>query len=300
MSGSLAYSTIFSIAPLIILIIFLADIFYGHNAIEGTIYGQIRDFVGNDAAVQIQNMIRNASLSGKSQGAIILGTITLVVGATSVFAEIQDSINIIWGLKPKPKKGWVKMLLNRLWSFSVIGSFGFILLVSLVVNTVIEALMNKLQRLFPEATVVLVYIVNQLVILGITTLLFGVIFKVLPDARIKWRDVLAGAFATAILFMAGKFVMTFYINHSSVSTAYGAAGSLVVILLWVYYSSAILFFGAEFTKVYAAKHGSRIYPNHYAVWVKLVEVEEPGTSLQQMEEKKEQENRDSDDHIKVK
>src|SRR5678815_1373015 len=300
MSGSLAYSTIFSIALLIILIIFFADFFYGHNAIEGTIYGQIRDFVGNDAAVQIQNMIRNASLSGKSQGAIILGTITLVVGATSVFAEIQDSINIIWGLKPKPKKGWVKMLLNRLWSFSVIGSFGFILLVSLVVNTVIEALMNKLQRLFPEATVVLVYIVNQLVILGITTLLFGVIFKVLPDARIKWRDVLAGAFATAILFMAGKFVMTFYINHSSVSTAYGAAGSLVVILLWVYYSSAILFFGAEFTKVYAAKHGSRIYPNHYAVWVKLVEVEEPGTSLQQMEEKKEQENRDSDDHIKVK
>src|SRR4030095_3039975 len=285
---------------LIILIFFLADIFYGHNAIEGTIYGQIRDFVGNDAAVQIQNMIRNASLSGKSQGAIILGVITLLLGATSVFAEIQDSINIIWGLKPKPKKGWVKMLLNRLWSFSVIGSFGFILLVSLVINTIIEVLMNQLQRVFPQVTVVLVYIVNQLLILTITTLLFGVIFKVLPDARIKWRNVMAGAFATALLFMAGKFVMTFYINHSSVSTAYGAAGSLVVILLWVYYSSAILFFGAEFTKVYAAKHGSRIYPNHYAVWVKLVEVEEPGTSLQQMEEKKEQENRDSDDHIKVK
>src|SRR4030095_7298823 len=183
---------------LIILIFFLADIFYGHNAIEGTIYGQIRDFVGNDAAVQIQNMIRNASLSGKSQGAIVFGVITLLVGATSVFAEIQDSINIIWGLKPKPKKGWVKMLLNRLWSFSVIGSFGFILLVSLVVNTIIEAMMKPLQRLFPGATIVLVYIVNQLVILGITTLLFGVIFKVLPDARIKWRDVLAGEFAPAL------------------------------------------------------------------------------------------------------
>jgi membrane protein len=300
MSGSLAYSTIFSIAPLIILIIFLADIFYGRNAIEGTIYGQIRDFVGNDAAVQIQNMIRNASLSGKGHVAVILGVITLLLGATSVFAEIQDSINIIWGLKPKPKKGWVKMLLNRLWSFSVIGSFGFILLVSLVVNTIIEALMGQLQRVFPHITIVLVYIVNQIVILGITTLLFSVIFKVLPDARIKWRDVLAGAFATALLFMAGKFVITFYINHSSVSTAYGAAGSLVVILLWVYYSSAILFFGAEFTKAYAAKHGSRIYPNHYAVWVKLVEVEETGTSLQQIEEKKEQENRSSDDTIKVK
>ena len=300
MSGSLAYSTIFSIAPLIMLVIFLADIFYGRNAVEGTIYGQIREFVGNDAAAQIQSMIRSASLSGKSHAAIIVGGITLLVGATSVFAEIQDSINIIWGLKPKPKKGWVKMLLNRLWSFSVIGSFGFILLVSLVVNTIIEALMNQLQRLFPQATIVLVYVVNQLVILAITTLLFGVIFKVLPDARIKWRDVLAGAFATALLFMAGKFVITFYINHSSVNTAYGAAGSLVVILLWVYYSSAILFFGAEFTKAYAAKHGSRIYPNHYAVWVKLVEMEEAGTSLQQIEEKKEQENRDSEDHIKVK
>ena len=300
MSGSLAYSTIFSIAPLIILVIFLADIFYGRNAIEGTIYGQIREFVGNEAAAQIQSMIRNASLSGKSHGAIVLGVVTLVLGATSVFGEIQDSINIIWGLKPKPKKGWVKMLLNRLVSFSVIGSFGFILLVSLVVNTVIEALMNQLQRLFPSATVVLVYIANQLVILGITTLLFGVIFKVLPDARIKWRDVLAGAFATALLFMAGKFIITFYINHSSVGTAYGAAGSLVVILLWVYYSSAILFFGAEFTKAYAAKHGSRIYPNHYAVWVKLVEVEEEGTSLRQIEEKKEEENRNTDDSVTVK
>jgi len=219
MSGSLAYSTIFSIAPLMILIIFLADIFYGRNAIEGTIYGQIRDFVGSDAALQIQNMIRSASLSGRSHIAIILGGITLLLGATSVFAEIQDSINIIWGLKPKPKKGWLKLLLNRLWSFSVIGSFGFILLVSLVVNTIIEALMNQLQRLFPGAMIVLVYIVNQLVILGITTLLFGVIFKVLPDARIKWRDVLAGAFATALLFLAGKFVITFYINHSTVSSA---------------------------------------------------------------------------------
>src|SRR4030095_12086007 len=125
MSGSLAYSTIFAIAPLIMLIIFVVDIFYGRSAIEGTIYGQIREFVGNDAALQIQKMIRNASLSGKSHVAIIFGVITLLLGATSVFAEIQDSINIIWGLKPKPKKGWVKMLLNRLWSFSVIGSFGF-------------------------------------------------------------------------------------------------------------------------------------------------------------------------------
>lgn len=300
MSGSLAYSTIFSIAPLIIVIIFLADLFFGREAIEGTIYSQIQGFVGRDAALEIQNLIRNASLSGKSKGAIVLGVITLLLGATSVFGEIQDSINRIWGLKPKPKKGWVKMLLNRLLSFSVIGSLGFILLVSLVLNTVIEALMNRLQQVFPQATVMIAYVLNYVVILAITTFLFGVIFKVLPDAKIKWKDVIVGAFATAILFMIGKFAITLYINNSSVGTAYGAAGSLVIVLLWVYYSSAILFFGAEFTKTYAAVHGTRIYPNQYAVWVKVVEVEEENTSLQQLEQQKEEENESTGDHIQVK
>lgn len=300
MSGSLAYSTIFSIAPLIIVIIFLADIFYGREAIEGTIYGQISGFVGTEAALEIQNMIRNVSLSGKSRGAVVLGVITLLVGATSVFGEIQDSINQIWGLKPKPKKGWLKMLVNRLLSFSVIGSLGFVLLVSLVLNAVIEALMNRLLQYFPEVTVVLVYIVNLVLILGVTTFLFAIIFKVLPDARIKWKDVLVGAFATAVLFMLGKFAISFYIRHSSVATAYGAAGSLVIILLWVYYSSAILFFGAEFTKAYATIHGSRIYPNQYAVWVKVIEVEEEVTSLQQIEQEKEQENQSTGENITVK
>lgn len=288
MSGSLAYSTIFSIAPLMIVIIFLADLFLGREAIEGTIYGQIEGFVGRDAAIEIQNMIRNASLSGKGRGAIILGGITLILGATSVFGEIQDSINRIWGLKPKPKKGWVKMLLNRLLSFSVIGSLGFILMVSLVLNTIMEALMNRLQQMFPQVTVLLAYIVNQVLILLVTSFLFGVIFKVLPDARIKWKDVMVGAFTTAILFLVGKFAITLYIGYSSVSTAYGAAGSLVIVLLWVYYSSAILFFGAEFTKAYAIQRGARIYPNQYAVWVKMVEVEEEHTSLQQVEEKHEE------------
>ena len=300
MSGSLAYSTIFSIAPLLIVIIFLADIFLGRNAIEGTIYGQIEGFVGKDAAIEIQNMIRNASLSGKSSGALTLGIITLILGATSVFGEIQDSINRIWGLKPKPKKGWVKMLLNRLLSFSVIASLGFILLVSLVLNTIIEALMNRLQQLFPKGTVLFAYVSNQLLILIITTLLFAVIFKVLPDARIQWRSVFIGALTTAVLFLIGKFGITLYISNSSVSTAYGAAGSLVIILLWVYYSSAILFFGAEFTKYYAIARGSRIYPNQYAVWVKQIEVEEEHTSLQQIEKEKEAENKASDDHIQVK
>lgn len=290
MSGSLAYSTIFSIAPLMIVIIFLADLFLGRQAIEGTVYGQIRGFVGNDAAAEIQNMIRNASLSGKSKGAIVLGVITLLLGATSVFGEIQDSINRIWGLKPKPKKGWVKMLLNRLLSFSVIASLGFILMVSLVLNAIMEALMNRLQTLFPEVTIWLAYVVNQILILAVTTFLFGVIFKILPDARIRWKDIIVGAFTTALLFMIGKFAITLYISHSSINTAYGAAGSLVIILLWVYYSSAILFFGAEFTKAYAVWRGARIYPNQYAVWVKTIEVEEENTLLHEAEQN-EEENR---------
>ena len=193
----------------------------------------------------------------------------------------------------------MKMLLNRLLSFSVIGSLGFILLVSLIVNTIVEALMTRLQQLFHNVTV-LAYIINQLLIIGITTLLFAVIFKVLPDARIRWRSVMVGALTTALLFVIGKFAITIYISNSSVSTAYGAAGSLVVVLLWVYYSSAILYFGAEFTKYYAIHLGTRIYPNQYAVWVKQIEVEEENTSLQQIEQKKAEENKASGDNVTVK
>jgi membrane protein len=299
LSGALAYFTVFSIGPMLIIIIFFADIFYGREAIEGSVYGQIKGFVGSDAAAQIQEMIRSASLSGKSTITAIIGFITLLIGATGVFAEIQDSINTIWNLKPKPKKGWLKMLLNRLLSFSVVVSLGFILLVSLVLNGLIEGMMDRLQNRFPDLAVVVVYIVNLLLTFGITSLLFAIIFKVLPDALIKWKDVMIGAMATAALFMIGKFAITFYIGTSNVGSTYGAAGSLVVLLLWVYYSSVILYFGAEFTKVYAAAYGSRIFPNHYAVWVKNVEVEEENGSLQQQEKGKKQQNESTGDNIKV-
>jgi len=284
LSGSLAYYTLFSMAPLLIMVILFAGLFLGREAVEGKIYGQLAGFVGNDTAAQLQEMIKNASLEGKSKLAAIIGGISLLIGATTVFAEIQDSINSIWGLKPKPKRGWLKMLKNRLLSFSLIISLGFLLLVSLGISALIEALSNSLSARFPEITVIVFYVINLALTLLITTAIFAVIFKVLPDAKVKWKDVWTGATVTALLFMMGKFAISFYISKSNIGSTYGAAGSLVILLLWVYYSSFILYFGAEFTKAFAIKYGSEIHPNDYAVTTKQVEVENGGASIQQTED----------------
>jgi membrane protein len=300
LSGALAYFTVFSIGPMLIVIIFFADIFYGRAAIEGTVFSQIKGLVGNSAAVQIQETIKSASLSGKGAVTGIFGMVTLLIGATTVFAEIQDSINTIWGLKPKPKKGWLKMLLDRLLSFSIVVSLGFLLLVSLIITGLVEALSQHLVKVFPDITVVVIYILNLLITLVVVSLLFAIIFKILPDAKIKWRDVITGAMVTAVLFMMGKFAITFYIGSSNVSSAYGTAGSLVIILLWIYYSSLILYFGAEFTKAYATTYGGLIQPNDYAVWIKQVEIETGTGSLKQNEQKKKEENEATGDDVKVK
>jgi membrane protein len=191
------------------------------------------------------------------------------------------------------------MLLNRLLSFSIVISLGFLLLVSLIINGLIEALSNRLLRMFPDVAVAVIYILNLVITFAVISFLFAIIFKMLPDAIIKWKDVIIGAMATAVLFMIGKFGITFYIGSANVGTTYGTAGSIVVLLLWVYFSSIILFFGAEFTKAYATDYGSRIQPNHYAVWVKQIEVEEEKGSLKQIEKKKQDENEQTGDHIKV-
>lgn len=275
LSAALAYYTIFSLPGLVIIIIWVTDIFYGKQAVEGTVYGQIEGLVGKDAAIQIQETIRNATLSSDSHLATIVGLATLIIGATSVFGEIQDSINLVWKLKAKPKKGrgWLKLIINRLLSFSIIISLGFLLLVSLIVNGVMDAIIGKLTASFPDTQVMLAYIFNLIFTFLVTAFLFGLIFKVLPDARIKWKHVRAGAFTTALLFMGGKFLISYYLGQSKMSSAYGAAGSIIVMLLWVYYSSIILYFGAVFTRVYAIHTGSRIYPSQYAVWIEQVEVE---------------------------
>jgi membrane protein len=286
LSASLAYYTVFSMGPLLMVIVFLCSIFFGREAVEGTIYGQIEGFVGHDAALQLQQIIKNAAISNEGNVAAVIGIITLLIGATTIFADIQDSINSIWGLKVKPKAGWFKLVKTRLLSFGVICSLGFLLLVSLGVTSLVEALTNRLKNYFPEVTVVLFYILNLVITFAVITTLFGVIFKVLPDAKIKWKDVLAGAIATALLFMLGKFAISFYISKSDVGSTYGTAGSLVVLLVWIYYSSIILYFGAEFTKAYAIKYGGEIHPNQYAVISQTIEVERGKQSIQQAEKSK--------------
>jgi membrane protein len=273
MSAALAYYTIFSIAPMLIVIISLCDIFYGKAAIEGSIYGQIQGFVGKDAALQIEQVIRNATTSTDITWASFIGAASLIFAATGVFAEIQDSINQIWRLKAKPKKGWLKLIINRVLSFSMVISLGFILLVSLIVNSVLDTIGAQLLKLLPQVAIYVAYSINLFITFITISLLFAIIFKVLPDARIKWKDVVVGAVTTALLFMLGKFAIGFYLGRSHVSNSYGAAGSMIIVLLWVYYSSAILYFGAAFTRAYAMYKGSNIYPNNYAVWIKEIELE---------------------------
>lgn len=272
-SASLSYYTIFSLAPLLLLMISLASIFFGRDAIQGQVFGEINGLIGNEAAAQIQAIIQNMELSGKTTLAVIIGGVTLLIGATSVFGEIQDSINIIWKVKAKPKRGWLKWIKDRLLSSSLIVGLGFLLIVSLLVNGVMLALSDWLKNYFPDVTLIIFQIGNFLISFTVIMTLFAVIFKVLPDAKIAWKDVRSGAFFTACLFMLGRFLIGIYIDYSGTGSAYGAAGSLIIILVWVYYTAAILYFGAEFTKVYAEYVGARIEPADYAVYVEQHEME---------------------------
>lgn len=265
LSASLSYYTIFSLPPLCIIILSIAGFFFGKEAVNGQFFGQINGMVGNDAAIQIQDTIKNIELSDSNMFATIFGGIMLLIGASGVFAEIQSSINFIWGLKAKPNKGLVMFVKNRLMSFSMIASVGFLLLVSLTVNTVMDVLNARLLIYLPDLTIYVVYVLNTIFLFLTTSLLFSIIFKTLPDGTMTWIDTFIGAAFTSFFFMLGKFAIGFYLGNSTVASIYGAAGSVVIILVWVYYSAIILYFGAEFTKVYATRYGKKIVPNDYAV-----------------------------------
>jgi membrane protein len=273
-SASLSYYTIFSIGPVLIIIISLAGIFYGKEAVQGKIYYQLNGIVGSSAAEQIQEIIQNIEKSQLSASGAVVGVIVLLIGATGVFTEIQDSINYIWAVKAKPQKGWLKIIINRLLSFSLIIGFGFVLLVSLIIHAMVDLLHDRLMRFFDEATVYVFEAVNYVVLFCIISGLFAVIFKVLPDAKIHWRDSFVGASFTAALFLIGKFLISIYISQSNIGVTYGAAASIVLLLIWVYYSSIILYFGAEFTKVYALSYGSGIEPDKTAVFIIKQEAKE--------------------------
>jgi membrane protein len=272
-SASLAYYTVFSLAPLLILIISLTGLFFGPDAATGRLYPEIQSYVGAKAAVQIQEMIKGLEFSGKTGIAVVISVVTLLIGASSIFLEIQDSLNTIWRVKAKPKRGWVKMLQNRFLSFSLIISLGFLLIASLAVNFVISALSDRITRFLPAVTELVMKGVNLFITFVVISVLFGIIFKFLPDVKIKWKDVRSGAMFTAILFIIGQYVISLYIGYTAQQSTYGAAGSLIVILVWIYYTSAILYIGAEFTQVYAEAIGSHIEPAEYAVHVQQTEIE---------------------------
>ncbi len=271
-SASLAYYTVFSLAPLLIIIISVSGLIFGREAMQGHIYNEMKNLVGGVAAVQIQDTIKNIHLTGNGFFASITSIIILLVGATGIFGEIQDSLNKIWGLRVKTKKTWWKLVLNRLLSFSLILSLGFVMMVSLALNAVVSAFGKYLGKYLSDFSVVFIQISDNVLAFVVTTLLFALMFKLLPDAKIKWKDVFIGALITSFFFTIGKLGIGYYLGNSNLATVYGAAGSVIIIMVWVYYSALILYLGAEFTKVYAKLHGGKIYPNEYAVWIKTEEI----------------------------
>jgi membrane protein len=266
LAAALAYYTIFSIAPLLIIVIAIAGAVFGEEAARGQIVGQIQGLVGLDGAKFLETAIKNANKPQTGAIASIISVVVLLVGATGLFTELQDAMNTIWEVKPKPGRGINNMIRLRFLSFAMVIGIGFLLLVSLVISTILATLVTYFSNLLPGFDFVW-QIANFAISFAITTVLFGLIFKVLPDVKIAWSDVLIGAALTSVLFSIGRFLLGQYLGNGSFGSTYGAAGSLVVILAWVNYAAQILFFGAEFTQVYSRRHGSGIVPTKNAVHI---------------------------------
>lgn len=268
-AAALAYFTVFSISPLLLILISVAALYFGPQAAAGAIKGQIDQAVGSPAAAQmIQDMLKNASGNGQDAAKPIVATIialgVALWGASGLFGALQDSLNAIWGVMPDPKLGFWAVVRSRFVSFGMVLGVGFLLLVSLVLTTVLAAVSHSMSGALGDSA-----IIGQILTFGlgllVSMLLFAAIFKVLPDAKIQWHDVWIGAFVTALLFSLGRLALGIYLGRPAVASAYGSAGALVVLLLWVNYASTILFVGAEFTKAYANKFGSKIVPDDGAI-----------------------------------
>lgn len=257
MGAALAYYTLFSLAPLLLLLIAVAGLVYGADAARGAVLAQFSGLIGQEGAAAIQGLLKSASQPAQSTIASVIGIATLIVGATSIFAELQSDLDRIWRA-PAAKKpsGILGLLRTRLWSFGLIVSMGFLLLVSLVVSAGLEAFGKWYGGWFP-GWVITMEIVNQVISLAFVTALFALMYRILPSVRVAWRDVWRGAFATAVLFTIGKFLIGLYLGKAGVASGFGAAGSIVVLLVWVFYSAQIFLLGAEFTWLYAYSHGSR-------------------------------------------
>jgi membrane protein len=252
--AALAFYTVFSLAPILILSIAIAGLFFGKEAARGEIFGQVKDLLGADAASAVQAMIQSANRPGAGLIATVIGIVTLCIGATTALAELKDGLDQIWRAPPERTSGFWYFLRKRLLSVGLILSLGFLLLVSLVFSALVSTLARSWGP--SDATGTVLQAVNFLFSFALVTLLFAMIYKILPSVRIAWKDVAIGSIITALLFSVGKALIGLYLGNSAVASSYGAAGSVILVLIWVYYSAQIFLFGAEFTKVYAHRYGS--------------------------------------------
>jgi membrane protein len=264
LAAALAYYTLLSIAPLVVLAVAIAGLAFGEEAARGQISQQLSTVVGAQAGESIESIASSAHAPSAGVLSSIIGVVVLLFGASGVFGELQTSLNTIWEVEPKPGRGILGVIKDRFFSFTMVVGVAFLLLVSLVLSAAIAGLGRFLENALPGGEA-LWTVLNVAISLGIITLLFALIFKVVPDAKIRWHDVWVGAFVTAVLFTIGKLLIGLYLGKSSFSSSYGAAGSLVALVVWVYYTSQIVFLGAEFTQVYARRFGSRIVPTENAV-----------------------------------
>ncbi len=263
LSAALAYYSVFSLAPLLVIVISISGLFFGHEAARGEVADQLSNLAGENAAQAIQSLVQSADHPATSLFATVVGLVTLLFGASGVFGELKDSLNMIWGVSVKPGRTIRTMIRDRFLSFTMILGIGFLLMISLILSAVLSAVSAYMQSYLPLPEVIWRTLDVAISFAG-TTLLFGLIFKILPDVEIRWRDVVIGAAVTALIFTFGKIGIGLYLGTSGISSSYGAAGSAIIILLWVYFSASLLFYGAEFTKVYVRRFGPGVVPAVHA------------------------------------
>lgn len=269
----ISYYAIFSIPALLVIIIAAAGLVFGKEAVSGHISAQISSAMGADTATQVEEIVAKASETKTSIWASIIGVITLILGATGVFAQLQKSLNLIWEVEARPKKAWLKSLKDRLFSFGLILSIGFLLLISLLISAGLSAFSDWIKAYLPDFMMFIFRLLSFVISFGVITVLFTLMFKILPDVKIKWKNVWIGAMITALLFIVGKFALGLYFGKAEPGSTYGAAGSIILIMLWVNYSSMIVFFGAEYTKQFSLEHGEKIEAKKDAVYLNVPEKE---------------------------
>ncbi len=272
LSAVVAYYAVLSLPALLVIVVNSVGAIWGNDIVAGKLSSQFQNILGADTANIVEEMIVSTQLSGKSTFATIVGVGTLLFGATGVFYHLKLSLNQIWELKLTEKISWYRLVKDRLISFGFVLVLGFLLLISFILTATISILSEYISTKLPEVVIYLAFVFDWIFSLSFITLLFGLIFKYLPDAKIRWKTVWVGAFLTAILFVLGKFLLGLYFGATNPGSTYGAAGSLILILLWVSYSCLIFFFGAEFTKVFSIKYGYGIIPYHHYSRVKKKEV----------------------------